>query len=210
MLLPKRCAACGTAGRSPCDQCRTELRPAPALPAPSQVDRCAALLDYAGAGREVVARLKYRNARSSLAYLAAGMAALVDAATVDVVTWVPTTAERRRHRGFDQSELLARAVARRLKLPCRALLRRLPGPAQTGRPLVERRRGPPFEARGTAAGQRVLLVDDVVTTGATVTAAARTLRAATGGGASQVLVVAAARTSPRGIHSAMARVRVCG
>jgi len=211
MLLPGRCGACGRAGPSPCGACRNELVPARSLPAPPQVDRCAALLDYAGVGREVVARLKYRNARSSLAFLAAGMAALVDPIAVDVVTWVPTTAERRRQRGFDQSELLARAVARRLERPCEALLRRLPGPAQTGRALAERRRGPAFEARRTrptAVARRVLLVDDVVTTGATVTAAARTLRAA--GGASHVQVVAAARTSPRGIHSSMARVRVCG
>ncbi|MFP5318897.1 MAG: ComF family protein [Acidimicrobiia bacterium] len=207
MLLPRTCPVCGRAGQSPCPGCRRQLRAAPSLPPPPLVDRCVALLDYAGPGREVVARLKYRNARSSLAYLAGGMAALVDPAEVDVVTWAPTTAARRRQRGFDQSELLARAVARRLRRPCRRLLRRLPGPAQTGRDLAERRRGPAFEARASPAGRRVLLVDDVVTTGATVTAAARTLRA---GGATTVQALAAARTSRRGIHSAMARVRVCG
>lgn len=209
MLLPRGCPACGRAGEAPCPPCRGELRPAPSLPPPAAVDRCAALLDYSGVGREVVARLKYRNARSSLRFLAAGMAALVDPSGVDVVTWAPTTAARRRQRGFDQSELLARAVARRLRRPCRRLLRRRPGPAQTGQSLADRRRGPRFEARGSpaTAGSRVLLVDDVITTGATVTAAARTLRAA---GAAAVQVVAAARTSPRGIHSGMARVRVCG
>lgn len=207
MLLPRACPVCHRAGQAPCPECRRQLRPARSLPAPPLVDSCVALLDYAGAGREVVARVKYRNARSSLGYLADGMAALVDRDEVDVVTWAPTTAARRRQRGFDQSELLARAVARRLGRPCRALLRRVAGPAQTGRDLAERRRGPAFQARGSPAGQRVLLVDDVVTTGATVTAAARTLRA---NGATTVQVAAAARTFPRGIHSAMARVRVCG
>ena len=165
----------------------------------------------------MVARLKYRNARAALPFLADAMASLVERARVDVVTWAPTTAVRRRRRGFDQAELLARAVAARLRLPCRPLLRRLPGPPQTGRPLAGRHAGPSFEpARrwpAPALPGRVLVVDDVVTTGSTVSAAAAALRRA---GATEVSVVAAARTRPRrrpdgraitGLHSEMA---VCG
>lgn len=205
MLLPTTCPVCGRTGAAPCERCRAELRPARGLPPPLGVDRCVALLDYAGAGRELVARLKYRNARSSLRYLADGMAELVAAgvADVDVVTWAPTTAARRRARGFDHAELLAKAVARRLGRPARSLLRRGDGPAQTGRSLGERRRGPAMAARRRAPA-RVLVVDDVVTTGATVSAAAQALRAA---GAIEVQVVAAARTPPRRLNSGMA---VCG
>ena len=43
---------------------------------------------------------------------------------VDVVTWAPTSARRRRERGFDQAELVARQVARQLGVPCRRLLER--------------------------------------------------------------------------------------
>jgi predicted amidophosphoribosyltransferase len=143
-------------------------------------------------GRELVARLKYRNARSSLRWLGSAMASLVDPGSIDVVTWAPTTAARRRARGFDQGELLARAVARRLRRPCRPLLRRGPGPAQTGRSALERRAGPVVVAtRRVPAGARVLLVDDVVTTGSTLTAAARALRV---GGAGEVSALVAART----------------
>jgi predicted amidophosphoribosyltransferase len=211
MFLPPTCPVCGATGASPCARCAADLRPAPSLPAPSGLDGCAALLAYDGAGRELVARLKYRNARGSIPFLARGMAALVAEPGVDtpggqpgveIVTWAPTTPARRRERGFDQAELLARAVARRLGLPCRRLLRRTPGPAQTGRDAVARHQGPGFGARRALAGTRVLVVDDVVTTGATVAAAARALRAAGAGG---VQVVAAARTPPgRGhVHSAM-------
>ncbi|HEX8771251.1 MAG TPA: phosphoribosyltransferase family protein, partial [Acidimicrobiales bacterium] len=94
------------------------------------------------------------------------------------MTWAPTTGARRRERGFDQAELLARAVARRLGLPCRRLLRRRPGPAQTGRDREGRQSGPAFTTRRVTGPARVLLVDDIVTTGATVSAAARALRAA--------------------------------
>ncbi|MEN3315829.1 MAG: hypothetical protein V7605_2063 [Acidimicrobiaceae bacterium] len=194
MLLPTSCPACGALGPAPCARCRRGLRPAPALDPPAGVDRCRAPFAYEGVGRELVARLKYRNARAAVPFLAAEMAALVDATTVDVVTWAPTTSPRRRHRGFDQAELLARAVARRLGRPCRRALRRRPGtPAQTGRTLAQRRSGPAFHPR-RSVGPRVLLVDDVVTSGATVSAAAAALRRA---GAATVQVVAAARTPRR-------------
>jgi predicted amidophosphoribosyltransferase len=140
-----------------------------------------------------VARLKYRNARSSLRFLADGMAALVIAWETDAVTWIPTSPARRRRRGFDQGELLARAVARRIAVPCFPLLRRLPGPPQTGQPLAQRRRGPSFVARRPPPA-RVLLVDDVVTTGATAAAAVRALRQAR---AVEIRLVAAARTPSR-------------
>jgi ComF family protein len=204
MLLPTRCPVCGVIGPAPCGECRAALRPAASLPCPPGLDRCAALLDYEGAGREVLARLKYRNARSSLPFLADGMAALVDPATVDAVCWVPTSAARRRARGFDQAELLARAVARRLGRPARPLLRRRRGPPQTGRSVADRRAHGPRYAPRRRPPPRVLLVDDVVTTGASVAAAARALRAA---GAREVQVVAGARTRPRAVHSGMT---VCG
>jgi predicted amidophosphoribosyltransferase len=76
------------------------------------------------------------------------------------------------------------------------LLRRRPGPPQTGRSLIERRRGPSFDVR-CPSPERVLVVDDIVTSGATVTAAALALRA---GGALEVRAVVAARTPPKVRH----------
>jgi predicted amidophosphoribosyltransferase len=193
VLLPTTCPCCGARGPAPCLACTAELRRAPALPVPPALDTCAALLAYEGVGRELVARLKYRNARAAAGFLAGAMAALVDPADVDVVTWAPTTAARRRRRGFDQAALLARLVARRIAVPCRPLLTRPPGPPQTGRAGAARQQPRGFRPgrRSRPRTQRVLLVDDVVTTGATMTAAARALRAA---GATGVHGLAAART----------------
>ena len=88
--------------------------------------------------------------------------------------------------------MLARAVARRLGLPCLRLLQRSPGPAQTGRPLAERRAGPRLTVRKPrTVPASVLVVDDVVTSGATLTAAALALRQA---GATRVDGVTAAST----------------
>jgi predicted amidophosphoribosyltransferase len=178
LLAPASCGACGTPGPSPCAPCAADLRPPPALAVPAGLAWCAALFAYEGPGRALVTGLKLANERSSLGPLAAAMAALVDPASsgVDAVTWAPTTTGRRRRRGFDQAELLARAVATELGLPVRRLLDRR-GPAVTGSGREERAERAAFEASARSSGG-VLVVDDVRTTGATLSAAARALTAA--------------------------------
>ncbi|MPY95505.1 MAG: hypothetical protein GEV08_21335, partial [Acidimicrobiia bacterium] len=162
------------------------------------VDAAWALLAYAGPARRLVSGLKYRNNRASLVWLATGITQVVGEPP-DVVTWAPTSAARARRRGFDQAELLAAAVARRLHRPARRLLTRRAGAGpQTGRTRAERLAGPAFDAVGPVSGV-VLVVDDVLTTGASLAAAAAALRAA---GSRRVLAAvaahpSAARTAPR-------------
>jgi predicted amidophosphoribosyltransferase len=174
------------------------VHPAPGATPPPGIDAWSAPFAYEGAARELVARLKYRNARASVPWLAAAMVHSAAPAAFDAsaVTWAPTTLERRRARGFDPAEILARAVARRLGARCVRLLDRQPGPPQTGLAAAARLVGPRFAAR-RACPSRVLLVDDVATTGATLAAAAGALRTA---GARHVFAVTAARTPPPGVR----------
>lgn len=159
------------------------------MPDPLGFDGCVALLDYHEA-RALLTALKNGNRRDLVGWLADRLAPRLTPSALTVVTWAPTGAARRRHRGYDQAELLARALSRRWHRPCRPLLRRRPGPAQIGRSAAQRQSNPSFTAVGLAPAS-VVVVDDIATTGATLTAAARALRRS---GAREVLGVVAARS----------------
>jgi ComF family protein len=96
-------------------------------------------------------------------------------------------------RGFNQSSLLARAVARRRTLPFRELLRRVrPTGHQVGRGREERLtnvRDAFAVRRGRIVPRSVILVDDLSTTGATLDNCAKALKRA-GARSVQGLVVA--------------------
>lgn len=108
---------------------------------------------------------------------------------------VPLHWTRRWQRGFNQAEVLARAVGRRHGIPVlrRALVRMRATPPQQGDVTARRRNvGDAFVVASPArvAGRRLLLVDDVFTTGATADACARVLLRA---GAADVGVLTLAR-----------------
>lgn len=170
------------------------MRPPPVLPVPAGLVTCRAVVAYDATARHELVGLKNRDERARVTRWAPQLAALVPTLDGVVVTWAPTSHRRRRERGFDQAELLARAVARRRALPVARLLRRLPGGPQAGRSARERRDGPTFVACRAWSGP-VVVIDDVATTGATLSAAARALHRA---GVEAVHGLVVARAHPPG------------
>lgn len=210
LLFPARCAACGAGDWPLCSQCVAAVplitpplcercgRPTKVLLSrcadcpPRSIDIARAPFLYDGPVSRTVRALKFGGCRALAQPLAAAMTR-VGRLETDCVTWVPLSRRRRAARGYDQAEVLARELARRLGLPVGPCLRRiLETPSQATQAGRERRRA----LRGAfVADARVppsmLLVDDVLTTGATAASCAVALRAA---GASRVAVVTAARS----------------
>ena len=203
MMFQIRCAGCDAPGAAVCTTCRLALLGPRPQPGSHGIH---AALPFTGRARKVVLGLKYRNRRQVARHLAGlvvnAIVATGDQRHVDIVTWAPTSDARRRSRGFDQGELVARHVARQLGVPCRRLLVRSgASTTQTGRSRVERLQGPEFLARPGLDGRRVIVIDDVVTTGATLRAAAAALRHA---GVVEPLLYAVAST-PAGAATAARR-----
>lgn len=124
--------------------------------------------------------------------MADAVAASQDIDRFRAVTYVPMTWQERRARTFNQAEILARTVSRRLGLPlCKLLIKTRKTRPQSRLSAPSRRTNvrDAFRARRSHGG-RILLVDDVCTTGATVEACALALRRA---GYHSVVVVTAAR-----------------
>lgn len=98
-----------------------------------------------------------------------------------VVTHLPLHASRRRHRGFDQAEDVARFLARSIGAEHRTLLVRTERTASQARRAAEERVVGDLDGAFAATGAvppRVILCDDVCTSGATMDAAARALKLA--------------------------------
>lgn len=174
---------------------------------PQVVGWARAPLWYGGPVRRSLIRLKFGGERAVAEALAPLMLEAVERGPPEgrrpwdgglvphdgtVVTWVPLGPRRRRDRGFDQAEVLAKQVGALSGVPVRRLLRRtLDTEPQARRSGAARHRA----LRGAfepveAPPPLVVLVDDVLTSGATAASCAAVLRAS---GAREVGVLTAAR-----------------
>jgi len=190
-LSGPRCRRCGEALARPdvdlCMRCGTQRR---------AVDRFASLGPYSGPWGELVRALKFDGERVVGRYLSARMAQRVRASDLvdafDLITFVPMWPADRRERGFNQAQVLAAGLGRRLQRPVRRLLAKRRWTPPQGRLHAAARRE---NLRGAFellryGKERVLLVDDIGTTASTVEACAGVLRQ---GGYASVSVLTVAR-----------------
>lgn len=166
---------------------------------PPPYDRARAAVAYGEIARRVVLKLKYSGRPGVAETLAHFMKRHMDAADPDaILAPVPLHRWRIWRRGYNQSALIASALARRGGLACElTLLERVKAtPPLKGKGRRERAltvRGAfrvPERMKPRVKGRPVLLVDDVFTTGATVSACARALKRA---GAARVDILCWAR-----------------
>ena len=190
-MFSYRCAGCGQLTRTSCEHCASKI----ALCPPAHCSDALVALSYVGLVRDLMLAFKYRNHRALATlfadHLVATLKTSIEIERIDVVTWVPTTRERRTARGHDQAETLARIIGRSLGVPVRKLLVRETVGHQTGKSRENRLVGVALRARLMNTPSTVLVVDDVVTTGATMRIAERALYQA---GAMRVICAAVAST----------------
>ncbi len=226
-LYPPKCAGCGAEGVFLCEQCRSKLKPTgrnccPKCGKPLGKRRwcplCAgndflfgaarAPYVYEGAVGELIRDLKY-NGNLEIASVLGKM--LADywpslGHTADLILPVPLSEARARQRGFNQSELIAKDLSRRIGIPCvpRALQKMRDTRTQVGLNAEERRENlcGAFAAEPCLVrGLDVLLIDDVMTTGSTFSECSGVLL---GAGARSVTCLSAATAALRyGINKAV-------
>jgi ComF family protein len=174
-----------------CALCRSGLR---------GFDAAYSFGSYGGALRQLIHLLKYDLMRPLAAPLSSYLLrSLPRDEAFDFIVPVPLHWRRQWSRGFNQSELLARALSRSTGIPVSRALRRVKaGASQAGLSNSARRRNvnQAFRCRAGEAmrGKRVLLLDDVMTTGSTAASCARALK---GAGAARVALLTLARADRR-------------
>ena len=206
-MLPPRCGGCRAVGAWLCHQCRSQIR---RLEEPlcrrcgvelasarkdcgcrarlKSLDRLRSAVAYEGPIEHAVHRFKYEGWTRLAGPLAQLLAErlVVEGLAARCVVAVPLHPDRLRDRGFNQAELLAGELRRRLVIfePVGKLVRTRPTPPQVGNDRLRRFENVKnaFEWHGLLLeGEAVLVIDDVATTGATLDACASALRAAGSG-----------------------------
>lgn len=206
LLFPPKCILCGKLlGKQEQDLCRECRLESPEYPVRKEklqfLDSFTAVWYYEGNVRKSLLRYKFYNHRS----FAHGYGRLLAMKLLkahpdgfDCLTWVPVSRLRRFRRGYDQVELLARAVGKELGMKPVPLLKKVRhNRPQSGIPDAAKRRANVLGAyreqnRQEIPGRRILLLDDILTTGATAGECARVLLTA---GAKEIhcAAIAAAR-----------------
>ena len=217
LLFPPRCGGCQTAGSLWCEVCRAAVEPivppwcekcgepfvtdrlcANCRAHPLEIEKIRSVAVFDGVLRQAIHRFKYER----LAGLAEPFGEMLaeywraEQLTADWLIPVPLHPSRERDRGYNQSELLARQLARRVNVPIRSKgLRRTRATAvQMTLNAAQRREnvaGAFACVEPRVRGARVMIIDDVGTTGATLDACAQAVLKA---GAASVMGLTLART----------------
>ncbi len=199
--IPK-CVCCGTEkGVSEyfCPRCKEELESFKAGESDIEVIKAISLYNYDGPIKSIVTGYKYGGRKWLSRFMGGEMGKQLKSLpySIGCVCNVPLHEKRRKVRGFDQAEEIARCVSETAGIPYIPALKRIRN-TKTQTKLNECGRAEnikgAFEIAERVSGN-VLLIDDVLTTGATAGECARVLKEA---GAENVYVMTFARAVMRG------------
>lgn len=188
-IWPQFCLGCKTEGRLICGLCLDDilLKENTQITWPDKSDyfftACHAACDYQNPlVQKLLKNFKYgylENLADSLVDILERQARRLGLPRDTIITNIALHAKKRKQRGFDQTAVLAKKLARRLNLEYTPLLKRVKY-TQTQAKLHKKDRllnvADAFAARKNGQNQTILLIDDVTTTGSTLDAAAKALK----------------------------------
>lgn len=221
-ILPSQpCLLCGAATHRQgwCEACDADLPfhdfpqcPVCALPTPNgeicghclqqppHFSRTIAAFDYAFPLDQLVQALKFGNkylvARPLVQHLNEQINSRALQSMPDFLLAMPLHRDRVRERGYNQSMLLAKELAKHFKIPILAACHRLRNTqVQSTLPWKERSKNlrNAFQCSAEVAGKHIAIVDDVMTTGSSVNELSKALQ---NSGAREISVWVIARTLP--------------
>ena len=201
VIAPHYCMVCGCIGKVLCGACQLSELPS----VPSRCYRCHITTNqsqvcskckrtsplsnvwvatiYADISKEIIDKLKFERCSAAASDIASAIDHLLPILPSDtIICHIPTAASRIRVRGYDQSLLIARQLARSRNLISAPLLTRKSSTRQLGAGrkmrFAQAQRSFTLNKRLDVNGKQVLLVDDVTTSGATIEAAGNLLKGA--------------------------------
>ena len=136
-----------------------------------------ALNAYSGGWKKSMEEFKFRSAyrmSSGFAWLSfLTLRELADIETYDIIGCVPMTEKKRRARGYNQAELIARSLSEEADIPYEPLLRKIKENRTQHNLSAEERRLNVIGVYGAGTeklieNRKIILVDDIITTGATL------------------------------------------
>lgn len=196
LFFPPKCMLCDRIMDSSeellCRSCMYgELPEYPTIaPKVSYFSDCAVVFKYEDSIKEAILQFKFHGMKNYSRQFANWMTVIIRdklAGKYDMISWVPCSAFRRWKRGYDQAEVLARAVAEELHIPAVRTLRKVRHNRQQSRTTsAAQRRANVLDAYRSWRPEefqkkRILLIDDVLTTGSTMSECGKTLRLAGSG-----------------------------
>lgn len=216
-LYPPVCCSCGRIGKLICEQCFSSIeltnqlnciRCGEPISTGGLCVRCKnqaphfaklkSLGYYSGPLRDAVISLKYQRNIGLGDFFSSPLSDIVlkEKWKIELITAIPLNSKRKRERGYNQAEILARPIARRLYIPFSSqLVQRVKSTtSQVGLNLKQRRLNMKDAFEGNpelVKNKTILVVDDVATTGATLDACAKALKEA---GCQEVFCLTLAKT----------------
>jgi len=188
-LNSNHCPVCGlpTLGGETCGKC---LKHAPSF------DATCAAFSYAFPIDKLVQAVKFSGQLSLIDQLADALALRINTLPDHIIA-MPLHPLRLRERGFNQSQLLAQRLSKKLDIPLLTNMcaRTRNTPPQSSLPWQKREKNirGAFTCSSDLSGKHISIVDDVMTTGISIEELAYTLRQA---GATQISAWVLARTLP--------------